>query len=452
MSGFKITNNIIKYSGKLYGLGVKLLDLDTFAQENKTYQFDLFNSSIECLDIASGFNDLYLESTLDYNDVSGQILSFVGRQNVACNIDFGEIKNESDGSFSSDSLDPAKSIRHQFLVTKIEILERKQASIRFRIHMVGIEWLKLVANVAFSNYNKGQEGIFSILQQCLMLNELQVNGNSFDIAKSKVAISYATSGSENIFTIFNYLLERLYYFAGDYEETMKFIWIDHITGEYNLFDFSKPASVKTPANLVITTNPSNLEKASEKEPNQLASMSASAYPMTDYYQSLFQRSISQFSYDSNQFQTAMITDDEILQYSNNGLGMSNPNTSQFFKTPHVGEVSGRHLSRCSTWQNTTDIYEEQAKSLLVGRSIIINTSGDITWTPTMAVNLAFQKDIREVKSESQVEYDRWDQTYSGLNGTWIITKVRHLIQPMEQKYRQNLVLARNFKMEVDAKK
>jgi hypothetical protein len=38
--------------------------------------------------------------------------------------------------------------------------------------MVGIEWLKLVANVAFSNYNKGQEGIFSILQQCLMLNEL----------------------------------------------------------------------------------------------------------------------------------------------------------------------------------------------------------------------------------------------------------------------------------------
>ena len=48
---------------------------------------------------------------------------------------------------------------------------------------------------------------------------------------------------------------------------MKFIWIDHITGVYNLFDFSKPAGVKNPKNLIITTNPSNAEKAAEQDPN-----------------------------------------------------------------------------------------------------------------------------------------------------------------------------------------
>ena len=100
-----------------------------------------------------------------------------------------------------------------------------------------------------------------------MLNDLPVNVGSFETSKSKVSISYATSGSENVFTIFDYLMERLYYYAQDYEEAMKFIWIDHITGEYNLFDLSKPAGLKNPKNLIITTNPSNSEKAAEQDPN-----------------------------------------------------------------------------------------------------------------------------------------------------------------------------------------
>lgn len=450
MGGFSVTDTTFKYSGKQYGLAVKLLDLDTLDQDGKAYQFDMSNGGIDSLDIAAGFNDLCLEATLDYTDPSGQVLSFVGRQNVACNIDFVEIHKDFDQSFSAELIDPAKSFKHEFIVKKLEILQREGVDIKFRIHMVGVEWLKLVANVTFSNYNKGTQGIFDILQQCLMMNDLPVNSASFETAASKVAIQYATGGDENIFTIFNYLLERLYYYAGNYEEAMKFIWIDHITGEYNLFDFSKPAAANNPKNLIITTNPSNLEKAGEEEPNQLASMSG--YPTTDYYKSLFQRKISQFSYDSNQFQTDMITDNEILQYSNTALLMQQAGTLQFFKTPSSGEVTGRHISRCSSWQNNVNIYVEQAKNLLVGHSIIINTSGNIAWKPTMAVNLMFQKDIREVKTEDQGEYDRWDQSYAGLNGTWIMTKIRHIIQPKDKKYRQNIVLARNFKMPTEAKK
>ena len=450
MGGFNIQESTFKYSGKQYGLAVKLIDLDTLQEDGKAYEFNMSNGGITMLDIGSGFNDLFLEATLEYSDPTGQVLSFVGRQNVACNINFVEIHQDFDESFGCESIRPERSFKHDFLVKKLEIVKREGADIKFKIHLIGNEWLKLVANIAYSNYSKGKQSIFDILQQCLMLNDLPVNVGSFETAKSKVSISYATGGSENVFTIFDYLMERLYYYAQDYEEAMKFIWIDHITGEYNLFDFSKPAGVKNPKNLIITTNPSNAEKAAEQDPNQLASMSA--YPATDYWKSLFQRKISEFSYDSNQFQTQMITDDQILQYSNQAVMMQQAGTLQFFKTPPVGEITGRHLSRCSTWQNNTDIYTEQAKSLLVGRSIIVNTSGNIVWKPTMAVNLIFQKDAREVKGESQEEYDKWDKSYAGLNGTWIISKVRHIILPNEKKYRQNLVLTRNFKMPAEAKK
>lgn len=449
-SGFRIQETTFKYSGKQYGLAVKLLDLDTMTEDGKAYEFNLANGGIQILEIAGGFNDLFLEASLEYSDPTGQVLSFVGRQNVACNVDFCEIHQDFDESFGAESIRPERTIRHQFLMKKLEILERTGASIKYKFHLISSNWLKLVANITFSNYDKGKQSVFEILKQCLVYNGLEVDGASFDGVGSKVSISYATSGSENVLTIFNYLMNRLYYYADNYEEVMKFLWIDHITGTYNLFDFTKPAAAKNPKNLIITTNPSNMEKAAEPEPNQLASMSA--FPTTDFYESLFQRKISQFSYDSNTFQTSMITDDQILQYSNNSLMMQDPKSIQYFKTPTSGDTSERHLARVSDWQNETDIYGEQAKSLLVGRSIIINTSGNVSWKPTMVVNLIFQKDSREVKSEDQKEYDNWDKTYAGLNGTWIITKIRHIIQPNEKKYRQNLILARNFKMPTEAKK
>lgn len=80
-------------------------------------------------------------------------------------------------------------------------------------------------------------------------------------------------------------MSRLYYYADRYEEVMKFLWIDHIAGTYNIFDFSKPASAKDPKNLIITTNPASTEKAAEQDPNELGSMSA--FQATDFYESLF---------------------------------------------------------------------------------------------------------------------------------------------------------------------
>lgn len=448
--GFSIEETTFKYSGKQYGLSIKLIDLDTMADGNP-YQFNLANGCIQILEIAGGFNDLFLEASLEYSDSTGQVLTFVGRQNVACNIDFVEIHQDFDASFGSETIRPERSFKHEFIIKKLEILQREAASIKYKFHLVSMNWLKLVANIAFSNYDRGKQSVFEILKQCLVVNGLDVDTQSFNDIGSSVSLNYATSGRENVFTIFNYLMNKLYYYASNYEETMKFVWIDHITGQYKLFDFSKPPLAVNPKNLIITTNPSNMEKVAEREPNQLGSMSA--FPTTQFYESLFQRSISEFSYDSNEFTTNLITDDQILEYSNSTALVQSSNTKQFRKAPSIPDLTdSKYLSRCSTWDNPTDIYSEQATSLLVGRSIIINTSGNIEWKPTTVVNLSFQKDEREMKGDTQKEYDNWDKTFAGLNGTWIVTKVRHIIQPIEKKYRQNLILARNFKMPGDSKK
>ena len=169
MGGFNIQESTFKYSGKQYGLAVKLIDLDTLQEDGKAYEFNMSNGGITMLDIGSGFNDLFLEATLEYSDPTGQVLSFVGRQNVACNINFVEIRQDFDESFGCESIRPERSFKHDFLVKKLEIVKREGADIKFKIHLVGNEWLKLVANIAYSNYSKGKQSIFDILQQCLML-------------------------------------------------------------------------------------------------------------------------------------------------------------------------------------------------------------------------------------------------------------------------------------------
>jgi len=58
---------------------VKLIDLDTLQEDGKAYEFNMSNGGITMLDIGSGFNDLFLEATLEYSDPTGQVLSFVGR-------------------------------------------------------------------------------------------------------------------------------------------------------------------------------------------------------------------------------------------------------------------------------------------------------------------------------------------------------------------------------------
>lgn len=446
-SGIEVQSPTFRYSGKFYSLTLRLTDLDTISEDGKSsYSYPLQMTGIQMLEFSAGFNDLFLEATLDYIDTTGQVLTFVGRQNVVCLVGFNEIVQEFDESFSSEKIPPEKSFDHNFLVTSLEIVKRSGSSIQYKIHLVGIEWLKLAANVVFSNYGSSKLDIFQILKICLAQNGLEVNEDSFSKVKSKVQIQYATSGSENVMTVFNYLMSRLYYYADNYEEAMKFLWIDHISGKYNIFDFRAPASSSNPKNLVITTNSSNLEKDAQEDVNQLGSMSS--FPTIDFYQSLFQKQIIQFSYDSNSFDTSkMFTDDQILQYSNNSLMMQAPKTQQFSKIPVEEAVAGKNLSRFSEWQNPTNIYSDQAKALLVGKSIIINTVGNIAWKPTQVVNLEFQKDTRQIQSEQPKEKEVFDASYSGLNGTWIITKVRHIIQPNgSKKYRQNLILARNFKM------
>jgi len=79
MGGFNIQESTFKYSGKQYGLAVKLIDLNTLTEDGKAYEFNMSNGGITMLEIGAGFNDLFLEATIDYSDPTGQVLSFVGR-------------------------------------------------------------------------------------------------------------------------------------------------------------------------------------------------------------------------------------------------------------------------------------------------------------------------------------------------------------------------------------
>ena len=64
--------------------------------------------------------------------------------------------------------------------------------------------------------------MFEILKSCLSLVNLSPDIDSFEKVKSDVSLSYITNGDDNLLTVFDYLMRRLYYFESR-DDSLKFL-------------------------------------------------------------------------------------------------------------------------------------------------------------------------------------------------------------------------------------
>ena len=429
---------IFSYSGSIYGLTVHIIDID---QSSKYYPLD--NNGIEVLEISNGLNQLVLDGTLVYHDRTGMLMPFVSKQNVVAEVVLSKLKQEEDGNFSLQTSDATEKLQQTFLVDKFEITKRTDIEVTYKISFVSIFQQKLLETVVFSNYNGGSmpTNVLDIFRTCLLAAGLVPDSKSFDEVKSNVDINYITCGTDNMYTVFSYLMSRMYYYPNAHDSSLKFVWNDPSDSTFKLFDLAKINSSKAIANVLLTMNASDLEKTAYDGGNYIAS--SRKFSTSDVYKMMFQRNVSDYSYDANTFSMDSIETSDILAYHNASNLTTRDEQNELVQQPEASAGNGNTVSRCSMWNNDLDIYQEQVKSLFDHNSIVINTVGVVHRKPTDIINLGFQKDSRDIQSDEQKKVDEWAQKYSGLVGKWIVAKVRHVLFPSKGQYRQNLVLIRN---------
>lgn len=429
------SNLTFKYGNKKYCFTAELFTL--IAGEKQT-NYVLNNENILSFEYTNALNQLVMDGTLTYLDKYGVIDKYIEKQFAYCQINFNLVDEKYDNQIVVEKLSEDEKFVHTFYMTGIQVLDRKHSEITYKIDLVSVNWFKCISNLSFSNYSSEPQQIFDVIKSMLTLNQLNIDQESFDKVKSSVKINYVTNGNDNTFTTVKYLLDKMYYY-NEKDKELKFLLYNEHTDKFQLFDLIDKKLATGMYITVVSFFKSTSEEITQPEQNQLATVVS--LPKTDTMQSLFKYNVFDFSYDYNRVDKSQIEPKTIVNVLNSRFIDStyDKKYEDWFDTTLKFERSG------SYWNNDFSLYGDCFEILNKDNALVINTAAEILRQPGSFMNISVDRSVSYAESEDPTKFEEVKNKYKNYEGAWFIAKVRHLVSPAAQTYRQNVVLFRNFK-------
>lgn len=399
----------------------------------------LTNENVYMFQYESALNDLYLTAELVYVDKFGVVDKYLDQQFVYCKIIHQKYDEKRDGAVTIDIPSQTAKLEHDFLVTSIEITSRVGHEITYKLKMVSVNWQNCVSNVTFSNYSQDSKDIFGIIKALLVQKELVPNKETFDNIKTTVKLDYITSSNDTILTSVKYLLDKLYYY-NDKDRALKFLMYNEHTHQYQLFDLANSDMINGTYMAVISMFKTQTEGQIQTASTQLATVVKT--PKQKSFKGIFDRKVSGFDYSTNSIQSFDIGSSSIVNYKNEKpSSVSDPYISKYVpirsKFPYF--ESGAY------WSNDFNMYNDAVKALSEDNSLVLNLDADLLRKPGSHMIVSVDRDDVSITGTEDLEkLEETKNKYKSLEGLWTVSKVRHIVMPATSKYRQNVVLFRNF--------
>lgn len=410
----------------------------------------LDSNAIVSFEYVNEINKYCITGTLIYVDNSGVIDKFIDDQGVYCNIILSQYIEVTEGNIKilKPSDKPDENFNHRFIVNNIELIQRKNTAITYKLHLVSINWFICSNIISYSTYKNSPKTIFEILKECITdgtNNKLNIYKN-FENIETNVKIDYITNGNDNLFTITKFLLNKLYYYT-ETDKSIKFIVYDEFDDNIRACDIKDSKTKKGAYPILLSFFNTSLETFQNSSGVQLGTVIKT--PKTDTYQNtMFSNTIYSYSYEHNKInnlnmdKNLMSLEHKLSFY--NELQAQNKGFEKFFNVNQM-ELFNQYLknnNKSTTYWNDTNlnIYDNIITSLLCDNALIVNTSGELNRIPGDYVTISTDK------TESILnEYPDVKDSYEYFNGCWIVGKIRHIIEPSKGKFTQNLILFKNFK-------
>lgn len=328
---------------------------------------------------------------------------------------------------------------HEFFVTSIEIVERQDNIITYNIHLVSVNWFNLQANLAFSNYGKKPETILDLVKTMLSLSDLNIDNNTFDQVKTDVKINFITNGNDTAETTIKYLLAHLYYYDTK-DSALKFLYYNDIKNKYSIFDFMNSETSNGVYSLMLSFFKTQGETYLQEEPINIGSVTK--ITKTSTFKNIYDYNVIDYDYQHNTFIDKSIKSADIIDYQNKKF----PNTSYDEKFEKIFNTKFHFKHRSTYWNdnNLIKIYNNALDTLMKDNSIVLNTNGMINRKPGDFVNINVDRELTYVESENYESLDVIKKKYKAYEGQWFVGKIHNYVFPQIGKYRQNLVLFRNY--------
>lgn len=279
------------------------------------------------------------------------------------------------------------------------VLQRDGDSIKYKIELASVNVIDCTANLEYSNYDKEPQPVFNVLRECLVAAKLPVDMEKFDVVKSDMRLNYTTNGNDNAKTVAKYLLGRQFYYA-EREQSLKFLYYDHLAGVISLFDAMNPQTFSGGFPLVLSFIKSNVEQMAGVEENKLGSVTK--FPAEEFVRSSFGVRLYDYDIESNSMRESYVKPDEIQGYFN---AVCDFQTGVRQKLTSAAGEREDFIRRAAYWNNDLDVYGDMVKCLTKDNALVIESVGEISRRPGAHVVVKVDIDQKNLATESTEEYN-----------------------------------------------
>lgn len=438
------SSNQLSYNGKRYYLFV------TFTAANeKPITLELRNISL--VKFENQLNQLVSTAEVTFLDQHGAIDKFILHQDVACKIQFYEVKDKSDqtGLNSVELLNYDEYFDLMFIVNNFQILNRSNGDITYKAYLIQTNIINLLGNVNFTNYgdNKASKNILDILINCYSQVNLKFSKKTKDYNKCNIDVDYITHDNDNIFTVTHYLLDKMFYYR-DYESSIKFIGFNQYLNEYEIIDLNTLDTAPEVTTCVISPFNNSNESLTTEAPIQFATIINSS--LVDSYKAQVASNFFEYDKDVNTFKRWTLKNETIRDVLNTLDPSIEVKDQRKRYNLNLSKINSSIERFGNYWNNDYSIYHNLTKTMLEQNTLVVNMPGRLSTHvgSRCIVNIDRQKpsndqtDIQQKKEE--------ENRYKGFEGLWYIGKLTFLVRPQamanesdKNVFSQNLTLFRN---------
>lgn len=438
-------SNAFQYNGQKYSIVVTFYNFID-GQRKKSCALDIL--SMKKFEYVNELNNLLLTGSILYTDKHGTVDQFLEEPYPWCDVFLYEIEESFDNNISISKFSDTNRFQHTFLINNIEILNREKSIVDYRINLVSSKLLNCMTNIEYSNYGGSPVPIFEILKICIAQAKLSPD-KSFDNVKTNVSLPYITTGNDNLFSVFEYLMRRLYYLE-QRDDSLKFLLYNDQRDTYQLVDLKDSNSCPGSFAMMVSFFKSSSEHVVQQDPVNFGVVTK--LPRSELIPTFFQQDMSTFEYNSNQFGNSPFSEDENLVYFNNKFEVGISTKPRIQALPKAEGLTYKHYG--SAWSNQIDFYHDYAQDLFDSNSLVVNVVADINRKPGSIVTIGIDRTTIDLEHDDPQSMDDLKRKYQSFEGPWIASKVRNIVEPNggsggNGQFRQNVVLIRNFLNETE---
>lgn len=420
-------NNDFFADGYKYSLDARIF----YTRDGKQYDIPLTKSNIIDLEMNLSLNRLFVEGFVIYRDQFGDIGRAYGRFNLFCEINIIEYIQETDNQMNSEAYRENGTFSHLFLIDNAEILGNTTDTIFYNLKFTGIEYVKLLNNIQYSNYGQKEKDAIQIIKDVLIQAGLRAD-DSFDKIVSNISLNYITSGNETVQSIIDYVLQKQFYYTEAIDSTMKFVLFDLFNDKYRVFQMGVSPTTNV-YNVLLSLNKTMTDELISKEKAKFASISSKR--MSDILSPISKIITSSYDLKTNSFTTNEFSSEKLVQFfggddTNNKLNVLTTDQDMFIQR------------QSSDWNNDFNVYEDFVNIFTQWDSILINIGGVLSRKLMEVVSITIDNREDMTADDKTKSFDENMDRNRELMGLWYITRIRYIFKPSEGRFKQNLQLSR----------